>query len=265
MFQQLRKHLSLYKAFFKASLVADLEFRLNFVLLVFSEFIWYSTQFVLYEVIYLHTSIIGDWTLAQMRVFVFLALFVDSIYMILWDPNFSKFNDEVRKGSLDLLLTKPINSIFMVSSQKVSVSHIPCLLITGFGLIWALLQIPDFNWLKVLWLLLLIPSGLSVIFVGRLALNSTAIIFARADFLQYVWYSLFRLGLRPDAIYSGVLRYILIFVIPFAMVASIPTRFLLEPLNWGYVAWAVVMPVLLITFMNWYWKFCMRFYSSASS
>lgn len=264
-FQTLRKYLSLYKAFFKASLVADLEFRLNFILLVLAEFIWYSTQLVLYEVIYRHTKIIGNWTLDQMRVFVFLALFVDSIYMILWDPNFSKFNDEVRKGNLDLLLTKPINSMFMISSQKVSISHLPCLAITGVGLIWSLFQIPDFNWLKLFWLLLMIPSGLSVIFVGRLALNSSALMFSRADFLQYVWYSLFRLGLRPDAIYSGVLRYVLLFVLPFAMVASVPTRFLLEPIQFGYVAWAIAMPVLLLTFMHWYWNFCMKYYSSASS
>lgn len=261
----IKKYLGLYTAFFKASLVADLEFRLNFVLLVLGEFIWYATQLMLYEVIYRHTSLIGNWTLQQMRVFVFLALFVDSIYMILWDPNFSKFNDEVRKGNLDLLLTKPINSMFMISSQKVSISHVPCLFITGFGLIYSLMQIPDFNWFKLLWLLLMIPSGLSVIFVGRLALNSTAIIFSRADFLQYVWYSIFRLGLRPDAIYTGVFRYVLLFILPFAMVASIPTRFLLEPIYLGYVAWAIAMPVILMTFMNWYWKFCMKFYSSASS
>ncbi|AZZ35846.1 hypothetical protein CIK05_03195 [Bdellovibrio sp. qaytius] len=261
----LRKYLSLYGAFFKASFVADLEYRLNFILLVAAECIWYGTQLLLYEVIYRHTSLIGDWTLVQMRVFVFLALFVDSIYMILWDPNFSKFNDEVRKGNLDLLLTKPVNSMFMISSQKVSISHIPCLIFTGGGLIWALQAIPDFSWFRLFWLFLMIPAGLSVIFVGRLALNSTAIIFSRADFLQYVWYSIFRLGLRPDAIYKGFLRYVLLFVLPFAMVASIPTRFLLEPVQLGFIAWALVMPVLLFTFMNWYWKFCMRFYSSASS
>lgn len=265
MMQNLLKYLGLYRAFFKASLVADLEFRLNFLLLVAGECIWYGTQLLLYEVIYRHTSIIGDWTLEQMRVFVFLALFVDSIYMILWDPNFSKFNDEVRKGNLDLLLTKPVNSMFMISSQKISISHLPCLVFTGAGLIWALQAIPDFSWYRLFWLFLLIPSGLSVIFVGRLALNSTAIIFSRADFLQYVWYSIFRLGLRPDAIYKGFLRYVLLFVLPFAMVASIPTRFLLEPIQLGFIAWALVMPILLLTFMNWYWKFCMRFYSSASS
>jgi ABC-2 type transport system permease protein len=260
-----KKYLGLYAAFFKASFVADVEYRLNFVFLVIAEFVWYSTQLILFEVLFRHTKLIGNWNIDQMRVFIFLVLFIDSIYMILWDPNFSSFTDNVRKGTLDLLLMKPINSMFMLSSQRISVSHIPCFFITFGGFIWALNQLPDFNWLKLLWLLFLIPAGLSVIFCGRFALNSTSIIFTRADFLQYIWYSAFRLGLRPDAIYSGFIRLVLIFVVPFAMVASIPTRILLEPIEYWMLAWAVVLPFLLFWLLKKYWIFCLKHYSSASS
>lgn len=265
LFFKIKKYLGLYQAFFKASIVADLEFRLNFVLLVCAEFIWYSTQLILFEVLYRHTKIIGEWNIQQMRVFIFLVLFVDSIYMILWDPNFSAFTDNVRKGTLDLLLVKPINSMFMLSSQKVSISHIPCLFITGAGFMWAVGQIPDFNYWKMLWLLVLIPAGLSVIFAFRFALNCSAILFTRADFLQYLWYSMFRLGLRPDAIYSGFLRFVLIFVIPFAMIASIPARILLEPVHIGFLIWALLLPTILIAGLSKYWKYCLTQYSSASS
>lgn len=260
-----KKFLSIYAAFFRASLVADLEYRLNFVFLVVAEFVWYSTQLILFEVLYRHTKIIGDWNISQMRVFIFLVLFVDSIYMILWDPNFSVFTDNVRKGTLDLLLMKPINSMFMLSSQRISVAHIPCFFITFGGFLWALNQLPDFNWLRLLWLIFLIPAGLSVIFCGRFALNSTSIIFTRADFLQYIWYSAFRLGLRPDAIYSGLIRWILIFVIPFAMVASIPVRILIEPLQYWMLAWALVLPFILFWLLKRYWSFCLKYYTSASS
>ncbi len=261
----IRKYLGLYQAFFKASFAADLEYRLNFVFLVIAEFVWYSTQLILFEVLYRHTNIIGEWNVHQMRVFLFLVLFVDSIYMILWDPNFTAFTDNVRKGSLDLLLMKPINSMFMLSSQRISVSHIPCFFITAGGLVWALSQLDSFNWFKLIWLIFLIPSGLSVIFCGRFALNCSSILFTRADFLQYVWYSMFRLGLRPDAIYSGFLRFILIFVVPFSMIASIPARILLEPIQPWMLLWSIVLPFLLFTLLKKYWKFCLRHYSSASS
>ncbi|MBC7420449.1 MAG: ABC-2 family transporter protein [Bdellovibrio sp.] len=261
----LLKYLSIYKAFFKASFAADIEYRLNFVFLIIAEFVWYSTQLILFEVLYRHTNVIGDWNLQQMRVFIFLALFVDSIYMILWDQNFLAFNDNVRKGTLDLLLMKPIDSMFMLSSQRISISHIPCFFITAAGCIWSLAQLPDFNWLKLLWLIFLVPAGLSVIFCGRFALNCTAILFTRADFLQYVWFSLFRLGLRPDAIYSGFLRIILIFVVPFAMVASIPARILLEPTQYWMIAWGIVLPFILVTLLKKYWRYCLSQYSSASS
>ena len=178
------KYIEIYKGFFKASLVADLEFRFNFFLLICAEFVWYATQLVIYEVLYRHTNLIGGWNQGQMRVFMFLALFVDSIYMILWDSNFTKFNDDVRKGQLDLLLTKPVNSMFMTSSQKISISHIPCFFVTLGGLIWSLSQLPDFQWAKVLWLFIVIPSGLTVIFCGRFSLNATALLFTRSYFLK---------------------------------------------------------------------------------
>jgi ABC-2 type transport system permease protein len=260
-----KKYLSIYKAFFKASFAADIEYRLNFVFLIIAEFVWYSTQLILFEVLYRHTRIIGEWTLDQMRVFIFLVLFIDSIYMILWDLNFTAFTDNVRKGTLDLLLMKPIDSMFMLSSQRISISHIPCFFVTAGGLVWALAQMPDFNWFRLFWLVFLVPAGLSVIFCGRFALNCSAILFTRADFLQYLWYSLFRLGLRPDAIYSGFLRLILIFVVPFAMVASIPARILLEPTQLWMIAWAILLPFILFNLLKKYWRYCLRQYSSASS
>ncbi len=259
------KYLSIYKAFFKASFAADIEYRLNFIFLIIAEFVWYSTQIVLFEVLYRHTNVIGEWNIHQMRVFIFLVLFIDSIYMILWDLNFTAFTDNVRKGTLDLLLMKPIDSMFMLSSQRISVSHIPCFFVTAAGLVWALAQMPDFNWLRLFWLIVLVPAGLSVIFCGRFALNCSAILFTRADFLQYLWYSLFRLGLRPDAIYSGFLRVILIFVVPFAMVASIPARILLEPTQLWMIAWAILLPFIIFSLLKKYWRYCLRQYSSASS
>lgn len=269
MMLMIEKYIEIYKGFFKASLIADLEFRFNFFLLICAEFVWYATQLVIYEVLYRHTNLIGGWGQSQMRVFMFLALFVDSIYMILWDSNFSKFNDDVRKGQLDLLLTKPVNSMFMTSSQKISISHIPCFFITFAGLLWSLHQLSDFSWTKIAWLFIVIPAGLTVIFCGRFALNATALLFTRADFLQYVWYSLFRLGLRPDGIYSnlmnGALRKILIFILPFAMIASVPTRFLLEPLRPELLAWSITMPFILIYLTNKYWIYCLKNYTSASS
>ena len=66
-----------------------------------------------------------------MHVFISLALFVDSIYMILLDNSFVKFNDDVRRGNLDLLLTKPISSMFTLGSQRMSATHFSCFFITG--------------------------------------------------------------------------------------------------------------------------------------
>ena len=95
------------------------------------------------------------------------------------------------------------------------------------------------------------------------------ILFERADFLQYIWFSLFRLGMRPDGIYTsianGTLRFLLIFIFPFAMIASIPARMLIEPINPIYIIWTLLMPVILFTLISKYWRYCIRNYASVSS
>ena len=72
----IKKYLRLLKTFFSVSLIADLEFRFNFIILIFTEFIWYATNILLFEVLYNHTPRLGGWDLNQMRVFVFMALFI---------------------------------------------------------------------------------------------------------------------------------------------------------------------------------------------
>ncbi len=265
----LSKYLKLLMTFFRISFIADLEFRFNFVVLIINEFIWYASNLLIFEILYRHSNNLAGWSIEQMRVFVFLGLFVDSIYMILWNDNFSQFSEDIRKGQLDLLLTKPVNALFMLTTKKISITHIPCFFITLAGLFWASSQIIGFNYFSLLWLIICVPAGLTVIFCGRMALNTTMILFERADFLQYVWFSLFRLGMRPDGIYNsvgnGALRTVLIYILPFAMVSSIPARFLFEPLNYVYLAWTLIMPFILISLIKRYWNYCIQHYASASS
>src|SRR4051812_49099685 len=115
----LKKYLGLYLAFFRASLIGDLEYRANFISRVLADVFWYLAQITGFEVLYQHTNKIGSWTLPQTRVFLGMLFVVDAFYMIILHDNLDQFSDRVRKGDLDLILAKPVNSQFMVSFQRV--------------------------------------------------------------------------------------------------------------------------------------------------
>lgn len=258
-------YFTLYKALFKTSFIADLEYRANFLTRIVIDILWYAAQITTFEVLFRHTNKIGDWNLAQMKVFLGVVFIADAFYMVVFSENFDQFSEKVRKGDLDLLLAKPVNSQFMISFQKTSTAALGNLAIAVSWFTYSLLQLDSFHWGRVFWLLILIPCGLVALYSVRFSIAATAVIFARSDNLQFIWYQIYRLGMRPDSIYSPWLKWLLLTVLPVGVVASVPARAILEPPQWGLFIWVMVLASLLVYLSHRFWKFALGFYSSASS
>lgn len=261
----LKKYGGLYAAMFRASLIADLEYRANFITRILTDVLWYVAQIFGFEIIYRHTDKIGSWNLEQTRVFLGMLFVVDAVYMIFVHDNFDKFSDKVRKGELDLLLAKPVNSQFMVSLQRASTAMIGNLIVAGGWLAYSLWNLSEFSPMRLLWLVILIPSGVVVLYVSRFLLSSVALIITRAENLQFMWYQIYRLGMRPDSIYVPWLKMILLSFVPVAIIASLPARALLDPPEPWLFIWSPVLAIILLWLSAKYWAFCLKRYSSASS
>ncbi|HPI39526.1 MAG TPA: ABC-2 family transporter protein, partial [Pseudobdellovibrionaceae bacterium] len=110
----IKKYNNIFLSFLKTSLIADMEFRLNFVSRVLMDVVWYAGQIITFEVLYLHMDKLGDWEIQHMRVFLGVLFLVDAFNMFLFDENINRISEMSRKGELDLLLAKPVNSQFLV-------------------------------------------------------------------------------------------------------------------------------------------------------
>lgn len=259
------KYLKLYIAFFRASLTADLEYRANFATRIITDIFWYLAQIVAFEVLYQHTDKIGSWNVEQTRVFLGVLFVVDALYMIFISENLDRFSEKIRKGELDLLLAKPVNSQFMVSLQRANTAIIGNLLMGTSWLFWSLAHLPDFSWIRLLWLTFLIPCGLIVTYSCRFFFSATAVVFTKSENLQFMWYQIYKLGMRPDSIYVPWIRVVLMTVFPVAMVASVPARALVDDPQPALFAWSLAVSGILLWLSNRFWRHCLKFYSSASS
>jgi ABC-2 type transport system permease protein len=261
----LAKYFRLFWAFAKASFIADLEYRANFVTRIVTDIFWYSAQIFTFETIFVHTKTIGEWNVAQMRVFLGILFVVDAFYMIFFHDNLDRMSERVRKGEMDLLLVKPVDSQFMLSFQRVSTALIGNLLIGSTWLGYSLYHLPDFEPMRLFWLLLLVPGGLAAVYSVRFIFCATAVIFTKSESLQYMWFQFYKLGMRPDAIYAPWLKLVVMTLIPVALIASIPARALLNPPDLQLFAWVPIWSVALIYFSHRFWRWCLKFYVSASS
>ncbi len=265
MIKVLKKYFFLYVAMFKASFIADLEYRANFFSRILTDVFWYIAQIITFEVLYQHTEKIGDWNVKEMRVFLGLLFVIDAFYMIIIHENLENITEKVRKGDLDLLLAKPVNSQFMLTLQKANTAIFGNLLLGSSWLVYSLIGLGDFNYLKLLWLIILLPCSLVVIYSMRFMFSASAVIFTRSENLQFLWWQVYRLGMRPDSMYTPYIKYVLLTIIPVGVIISIPARALLNPPNLNYLLWPLVLVPILLYGTHRFWNFALKFYSSASS
>ncbi|MBL7554402.1 MAG: ABC-2 family transporter protein [Bdellovibrionaceae bacterium] len=265
MVQVLRKYIRLFSILLKTSFIADLEFRVNFSLRIFTDIMWYLMQVLSFEVLFNYTPSIGGWDRYQMRVFLGVLFVVDSLYMIFVQDNVDRFADKVRKGELDFILAKPVSSQFLVSFQKIATASFGNLLIAIGFFVYAVSLIEDFNWYRVFWFLLVLPSSFIVVYTSRFFFTCLNLIFVKSESVQFLWYNCYKLGMRPDSIYFPFMKFILLTVFPMAFVASVPARMLLEPPNALLIVWSVLIGPIFLYLSHKFWNYCLRYYASASS
>jgi ABC-2 type transport system permease protein len=264
--ETIKKYAWLLFAFFRASAISDLEYRANLIMKIITDIIWYSAQLSVFEVLFRQTSSIGGWTIDTTRVFMGCLFVVDSVWMLIFQENLDKFSDKVRKGELDLLLAKPVNSQFMLSFQRMSTPYIFNIFMTSAYLIFAMNRLPGGpEWWRLIYLIVALPCALAITYGLRFFFSASALIFTRAENINYVWYQFYKLGTRPDSVYPPWLRYLILSAIPVAFIASVPARLLIEAPSPGLFIGMLAIAGVSVTISTRFWRFALRFYSSASS
>lgn len=262
----LNRYRIIWLAFFRTSLVADLEFRANIVVKICTDFLWYLAQLLVFGVLYQHTDTLGGWRANQMQVFMALLFLVDALYMILFSENLEQIPAQVVRGELDMILAKPVDSQFMLSTQKLNTPYCVNIAIIVIALFWSLAQLDGgVPWSRLPLMLIAIPAGLSVVYSSRLVFAASSIYYGNVPNLMQLWFQVYRLGMRPDILYPPWLRYVVLGVIPMGFVASVPARILVSPLEWWLPLASLGVGCGSFAASRWYWNRTIRCYASASS
>jgi ABC-2 type transport system permease protein len=67
------------------------------------------------------------------------------------------------------------------------------------------------------------------------------------------------------AAYPVAYRFFFTFIIPVAFLTTVPAETLLERVQVGWIVGSGILAVVLLCLSRWFWKFALRFYTSASS
>ncbi|HEX7594525.1 MAG TPA: ABC-2 family transporter protein [Anaerolineae bacterium] len=260
------RYLRLLSIFYKNSILKELEYRVNFIANIFMSVLWLVWGIVGVTIFFLHRDTLGDWTYPEVLIVVGLFTFFNGLMEALLRPNVGAVIEQIRDGTLDFVLTKPVNSQFIASLRTIVVWRLVDVVI-GLGLIayaLGLLHItPTLGQIGIFTLMIL--SGTAIVYSLWLVMVSFAFWFIKIDNITEVFYAFYEAGRYPVTIYRGAVRVLLTFVVPIAFVTTFPASALLGRIDQATTLIGLALAVGLAIGSNRFWSFAVRHYSSASS
>ncbi len=259
------KYLKLFLLFIRYNLIREMEFRANFLLLMAVDILWVSFQLLLIELYFQFTDSIFGWTKPQ--VFVLMGLFriVKGIIDVFFRPNINQLPIAVNRGELDYILTKPQDSMFLVSVKRHAYTEFSTIVLGAAILIYGLSLAAAFDPAKIALLLFFLPFGV-IMFYSLLFCFASLSLFVHRLEATYQYYDILSNLFRFPTDFLGMqIRQLNLILFPLAIVATVPAKFILGKSGWNSILVMALISLTVLALTRRFWNFSLKRYSSASS
>lgn len=267
----IRRYLRLYAAFVRNCLRFAAEFRANFWANIITNFGWMLSLVILLSIIYHNTKSVAGWSEPQMFVLFGTYTVLRGISNMLFYGNLSQLPTFIRMGTMDYILTKPVNSQFYVSMRYLEFEDIGQSVGGVFVILYGVMGLhtaaPHF-WTVAAFVVMLLAS--MVIFYSlTMLLMTLSFWLIRLDNLMVLSDTVFQIARTPIDIFGAfgpLPRFLLTYVLPLAFIATMPVKVLFERLDPAVTAGSAVgIAALCFICSALFWRYATRAYSSASS
>jgi ABC-2 type transport system permease protein len=260
------RYLRLYGKFLEFSFSRGFEFRFDFCVRIVMDIIYYIVNILFYKVIFSHTSLLAGWNEQQGQIFVAGYLLVDALIMAVFADNLFFLPTLIQNGDLDYYLVRPVSSLFFVSLRSFSSSSLINVLIALGFVGWTIAHGSEGVVMSRIPLFLAMLTNGAILHYIMAMFLVTLVFWSQSGrgLLGLAW-SLSKFMEKPHGVFSGVLRYLLLTILPFSLMASLPASYLFGEVNGGMVLHISVVTSLLFGLMVMCWRLGLRNYTSASS
>lgn len=261
---QLSRYGKVLKRFWSTAIAAELEYRVNFILATLTSLGGLAGSlfglFLFYQTGYTFAGWSWEEALVVLGIFTLLQGFSGTFLA----PNLNQIVKQVQQGTLDFVLLKPISSQFWLSARTVSPWGLPDLLFGLFLIGYAGFRL-DVAPIAYLFSLVPLLFGLLSLYSLWFMLGATSIWFVKIYNVTEVLRGLLEAGRYPIAAYPIAYRFFFTFVIPVTFLTTVPAETLLARVELTWILASGGLAIALLLFSRAFWKFALRFYTSASS
>ncbi|MEM9924685.1 MAG: ABC transporter permease [Cyanobacteria bacterium P01_D01_bin.50] len=258
------RYLKVIKLFWSAAIAAQMEYRVNFVIATLSSLCNLAGSLFSLFLFYRNGYTFSGWQWEAALIVVGIYTLLQGFSQTFLSPNLSRIVRHVQEGTLDFILLKPIRSQFWLSSHTISPWGVSDLIFGNIIIIYAGnrlgLGISDY--------LASIPAmlcGAIILYSLWFILGATSIWFVKIYNVTEVLRGLLEAGRYPMVAYPAAFRFFFTFVVPVAFLTTVPAEAMLGRSQITWMIGAGVLALGLFFVSTRFWRFALRFYTSASS
>ena len=263
----MRRSLRLIHLLIRQKLTHMMAFRFSFWGAFFADGTLFLVQLLTFETIYAQVERIGDWSRGEMIIFVGTFSLINALNMVIYFFGIVDLPGKIRRGDLDQYLTKPVNPLLRLTFEQVNIGSLPLValsaLIIRYGLSVAGLQVSVWSGLGYVLLVLLMTL---LWYDMELILRTLPFFVLGVRAVDAIEGELLSLNFRiPGILFRGFFKVLFYFLLPYGIMATVPTQFVAGTLSGGGLLHALAVVAVFTWFALWFWRVGLRHYKSASS
>jgi len=260
------RYLTLFKVFFQTSIQTDMEYRADFFARIVASLLGMVTTLGGLSVVFQYTNSIRGWSLAHVVVLLAVYYLLNGLIEMFIAPNMRQIMEQVRQGTLDFVLLKPVSSQFLATFRQVNIWRGVNVLL-GIGLlIYSSRKLAmHIGGAQAAAFAVTLAAGLMIVYSFWLFLVTLTFWVTRIDNLEQVMWQAFEAGRYPIDIYPAWLRGGLTYVIPVAFIITVPAEALAGRGGPLQVPTAIVVGIVALALASAFWRFGLKHYTGASA
>lgn len=260
------RYIRVLSLFWETAIAAELEYRLNFVVATFSSIGNLAGSLFGLFLFYQDGSgySFEGWSWEEALVVLGVFTVLQGLSTTALAPNLNQIVKHVQNGTLDFILLKPISSQFWLSTRTLSPWGIPDVLF-GLALIGYAGSKLSFGAIAYVSGILPLILGFLILYSLWFMLGAMSIWFVKIYNVTEVLRGLLEAGRFPVVAYPTAYRFFFTFIIPVTFLTTIPAQAFLSQVESHWIVAAVGLAIALLLISNRFWRFALRFYTSASS
>lgn len=255
----------LIRTFWANSLALDLEYRVDFLIGAITALISFGAGLLVLQVMFRYTQGLGGWSFYQALALYGIYLFLEEYTSSFLSPNIGEVPELIRRGDLDFLLLKPIDSQLQVSIRHFRIVGLPAYLL-AIGIIgYSMAALDALTPLNIALLLVYLGCAMTTIYAIWALLHTLAFWLVRIENISTIFHAVFETGRFPIGSFPGPMRVFFTVVIPIAFMTTVPASAATGAIDWRYGVAAPVIALGGLWLSHRFWHFALRHYTSASS